>query len=122
MEKPTKTQEFVSWLEGKAQAANETMEKFKSRINDNPAYAFEWGDSAIEAAAWLEQTKRFTQAILNAGLDNEFNFEHALEVLKRDLRTSTRYVQRSTCQSDNLLSQYRRAVLCAIVEYMEGVR
>jgi hypothetical protein len=105
-------QHAIIWMMSSAQSA---LEQFKTRFAEDPFYAFEWADGAMEAAAkayvaktiqaWMERTNNDIDAVQN-------------EILKA-MHQGARCPSRSTSQPSNLMAQYKTAAFAEFVRVKE---
>lgn len=93
-------------------SGEDTIDKFKEKLTANPAYAFEWAQGAIEAAAKLDVAIRL-QGILtheNGGFD---------AVMKNALREALRGARNpshSTSTVSNLVDEAKTAAYAEIAD------
>lgn len=114
-----KIERFVWKLWNEQRDAQDTIGKFAARLANDPAYAFEWGDAAAEAAARLRVVR--TMANIAAGAtdaDGQLStdadgpilpgvtvegIDKALAWAKEQAMRSARYPSRSTSVMSNVM-------------------
>ena len=91
--------------------AGEKLAKFAEDFRENPAYAFDWGDAAVEAAA-RKKVYSHARRMLSRS-DEPVSPQDLLAAYRRDMLTAAQYPTRSTSPMSNALKQ---AELAAIAE------
>lgn len=96
----------------KLEAAKEYIVKFQAKLEDDPAYAFSWGQDAITAAA---EIKVFSMAL--AILDSEGDVLKALEKEALDhVVRAARHPACSTSAISNITEQQITAAWARVLE------
>ena len=101
-------------LEMRIAEAQGTLDKFTANFATNPAQAFQWSDSAFNAAARLEITKRVL-VWLQEGAD----LAQVIQELNRQVRFNSRNPSHSTSTPHNLIEQCKLAATADLVELLE---
>lgn len=96
-------QALVWALESMLRGAKDDVDKFAARFAEDPCYAFEWADAAMEAAAKQWVATRLQTVLEANGVDAVF------EEARREALRGARYPSRSTSQPSNLMAQYKAA-------------
>jgi len=93
-------------------AVRGALSKFEENFKSNPAYAFEWAQNAMEAAARFEVAltlKAWTEL-------PEYKPEAALSEIKRLVLRGARWPERSTSPVSNAMSADRTAAWAEALE------
>ena len=110
-------------LEAYTQNAERQLGPFKERLEENPAYAFEWSDSAFRAAAEKEVFEKFFDALTYNELDetDEEKVERLLGHAEREMRVHLE-PKHSSSFAANEMDRERGKALRTVVELLEGAR
>ncbi len=100
-------------LQNEIESAISDLGKFKSNLETNPKYAFEWGDSAIEAAAKLGVYPRILKALEKC---IPVNINLIFKEVREDVEFKARCDEHSTGQCSNLVA---RAELKALANFLD---
>ena len=94
------------------QAENEAfvIEKFKTDLDKDPAYALSWGCGVFASAAKL----RILKQLINALEDSETTAEDIRAHLMGSIMHKSRYPAQSTSPTSNLIEQYELAACAEI--------
>ena len=96
--------------------SEEKLEKFKNRLDENdPLYAFEWGEEAIGAAAHLKTNRRVIKDI-----DDGVKLIDIIDSLKKRIMGMARWPKRSTSQLDNHCHSHELSALSEALIIVEG--
>lgn len=88
--------------------AEAVVEQFKGTLALNPFEAFEWSNSAFEAAAQIRVW----------GVAKSHADELTLEAAQREVNLMAAYPEQSTSPTSNLVKQYELAAWCKVVEFL----
>lgn len=124
----TKLQKIAARATDEIQTAKADIAKFAERLANDPAYAFEWGQDAVDAVGWLTAWSRveasvgfFLTAIANGEKtegEAEAEFQDAL---LRMVVTSAGDAHRSTSPMSNMVKDAAgRAYVKALDKFMTG--
>jgi hypothetical protein len=91
--------------------AKATIAKFKANLDENPAYAFEWGTDAITAAATLDVYTQLVEVF--AKTDVATTVKEAREAVMRGARYDV--LPRSTSPTSNLVNAAKVAAFANFV-------
>jgi hypothetical protein len=91
------------------------LAKFQENLAVNPAYAFEWADKPIAAAAHLSV---FTQVI--EAIDNDTPLDKIAKYAESQMRCAARYPSKSTSVCTNEVAQFKLAAWADVLEMIEG--
>jgi len=101
-------------VESALTSAQADLDKFSKNFSEDPAYAFEWADSAMKAAASRKVALHLQAIAKEHGLDEALNFAH-----QQALR-GARYPSHSTSATTNEMAAYVTAAYAEFVEFVEG--
>lgn len=96
-------------LDSDIKSARGTIERFKASLDKDPAYAFEWGTQAVEAAAQLWVYTGIAEIVRDRGLDVAF------EIAKGNVLRGARWPQHSTAAMSNLTHEFKTAAWAEFV-------
>ena len=113
----------IQILEAYVRGAERQLGPFKERLEENPAYAFEWSDSAFRAAAEKEVFEKFLEAMTYNELEetDEEKVERLLGHAEREMRIHLE-PKRSSSFAANEMGHERGKALRSVVELLEGSR
>jgi hypothetical protein len=100
---------FARRIEEMVEAGKEAQQEMTARLAQNPAYAFDYCDKAMEAAAHWDV----------AALMSNFQSADPSELMRHCLGEALRYarsVSNSTSQVTNLMAQYRAGAYTRLAE------
>ena len=97
-------------IDSTSREADGKIERFTSNLRTNPAYAFEWSDTAFQAAATLDVNARVTNM-----LNSDLTIDAVQKELIHEVVTGSRHPSHSTSQPSNLMQQYKLAVLASLL-------
>lgn len=112
------TAEIKKLAEGNMNSAKVVLARFTAKMAVNPLHAFEWADSAIDAAAVLDTNARVLEALSEP--DTKATPESILDWLKREIRHMAKWPSRSTSIGSNASAMYRLASMQNLVDLIEG--
>lgn len=102
------------WLANEIAAARTTLGKFAEKLDAHPATAFEWGMSAVDAAARIEVFGQLKD-VLDAPT---VVLSKVVLAMQRDVVRRSRYPSRSTSPLSNLMDDERMKVRAEFVDEM----
>ena len=103
--------ESLRWtIDGNIKAGDEAVEKFKQRLDENPAYAFGWADSVAEAAARRDVALTMRRILDGVDLEPEHAGYDAARAYALDQTIrGARYPQHSTSALSNQMHAWTTA-------------
>lgn len=100
-----------NWLAREKAAADKALAKFKENLEINPAYAFEWADSAVGASAVLEVIAKIKSGLTAGKTWAEIKEWASAEVLQRACN-----MRRSTSSTSNLVDSNRLQAWASVLD------
>lgn len=97
--------------------AQATLEKFGQELKENAAFAFEWGDSAIAAAASLREWRQLQRVAEAEGGD----IAGYLAKTQDDMLMLAKSDSSSTSQCTNVVARSRLSAMADIVETLRAI-
>ncbi len=104
-----------SSLVGILKSADENVERFRKNLAESPAYAFEWADGAMRAAARIEVCGLLLKLVSERGL------AAALAVAEREALRGARFPSRSTFHCKDQIEGEKTAAWAEFVEGWKGI-
>ena len=95
-------------------SAQEQLEKFKTSLDKDPMYAFDWSGDAISAAVEFKMLTDIKAAI-EKGCTVEKLIEHLTDIALREAR----YPSRSTSPMSNLIAQEKASFAIKFVDELK---
>lgn len=112
---------FADELRFALDKAEAELTKFKERLEDSPAYAFQWADGAVEAAAIRSVFGHALKGVeAENGLNDEDRAKHLLEYYRRQTMTAATTVPASSSRLANLLADYERKATARVFERLSN--
>lgn len=108
----TKEQHAIKVLESLRLSATNTLDEFMESFKKRPSYAFKWQDSAMAAAALVDEIDYLLDALQSERVTVEQAIEHYRDLILRNAA----YVPNSTSPCANLMTDYERAAKCKVLE------
>lgn len=102
-------------LERRISANKSELENWKTKFDQNPAYAFEWSDPAFKAAAFLE----VNSSALLLVVDPRIDIDYLIEILTDRVMFRSSCPAMSTSVPSNLLEQYKLAATADLLKYLK---
>lgn len=109
----TKTDRITRAIQNDLERARAAIAKFGDNLSVNPAYAFEWGMAAIDAAGVIEVYSR-AQLAIEAGQP----LADLRAELSKNVFFAARNPERSTSTTSNLIAQAKLSATAALVELL----
>ncbi len=110
----TLTDRITRRLKSRLEMTEPALQSFAIKLQDDPAYAFEWADDAMRAAAAVKVIKSCLVAFTEGSAPTDV----AQACTTRALHAA-RYPRCSTSQPSNIMQSYEAA---AFAEYAEFIR
>jgi hypothetical protein len=102
-------------LERRISANKSELEKWKTKLDQNPAYAFEWSDPAFKTAAFLEvQSSALLLVVDGVSIDD------LIDVLTDRVLFRSSCPAMSTSVPSNLLEQYKLAAVADLLKHLNA--
>lgn len=99
------------------------LDKFIARLAEDPAYAFSWGNEAVEAGVRLRtlaDLEAYAQRDPTEGRTAEEHRDLIRAYFADEAHRMARQVPSSTSHMSNLVENYKRAYLAEIVDWLDG--
>ena len=109
----TPRERLIAHLETRVKQAQDAIDQFKKKLDNGAAYAFEWSQSAFEAAAIIEVA---TPALEYLRGDAAATVDLVKESWTREALQRARSPEFSTSVTSNLMSTYRTAALAKLLD------
>lgn len=99
---------IVRTLDGMIDDSKRTVAKFTERLAEDPAYAFEWGDSAMDAAASLAVASRLKAIITaqSAKMTEDELVKAVCDMILQNMVHGAQSPKQSTSTCANLMDRY----------------
>jgi hypothetical protein len=114
-------QQLIKRLDFEIESNQRAVDKFAKGLEIDPVYAFQWGDSAMAAAALVQQCRRIRDAVAQQDPKQAVTLEQVTSYLSSNIRNAARYPEASTSACANLMKRYELAALTQILEMIEQV-
>jgi len=110
----TPAERITRRLQSRLEMTEPALQSFASKLQDDPAYAFEWADEAMRAAA----TAKVIKSCIVAFAEGSAPTDVAQACTTRALHAA-RYPRCSTSQPSNIMQSFEAA---SFAEYAEFIR
>ena len=90
--------------------------KFKKNLDEDPTYAFSWGDSAVSAAATLQAASGALRALTEEG--SKATVETLVEFYRKEVAYGARNPPSSSSQMSNLVRIYNTAAQAQVLDIL----
>lgn len=119
------TAAMIAIIDQKIDMHKANLEEFKHRLDQNPVYAFEWGETALKASVAIAEYTELKHwlghidAQVNLG-DRAIKMAEVLERYERDAHNAATRIPSSTAAMGNMVENHKRAILSSILGWLQG--
>ena len=108
-------EDLLKTLEAEKSKAQNEVTNFETRLKENPAYAFEWADDAMKAAARID-VLNFVIASLssNSTMTNQEKVYETISYLHTNLIYSAKYGHSSSSACSNIMEENKRIATATV--------
>jgi hypothetical protein len=104
-----------------AEQAQTQIDKFRSELDKDPAYALSWGLTAFQAAARLKVASMLVYAFTPREGETAYTIKQARETLMDRVMSKARYPAQSTSPTSNLMEQYEAAAFAEALDELKYI-
>jgi len=104
-----------------AEQAQAQIDKFKSELDKDPAYALSWGLTAFQSAARLKVANMLVEAFSPREGAHEYTVANAVGHLTDRVMSKARYPAQSTSPTSNLMEQYEAAAYAEALDELKYI-
>jgi hypothetical protein len=104
-----------------AEQAQAQIDKFKTELDKDPAYALSWGLTAFQSAARLKVAQMLVYAFTPRDGEVLLTIEGARETLMDRVMSKARYPAQSTSPTSNLMEQYEAAAYAEALDELKYI-
>lgn len=117
MAKTTPEKRIAAILKDKLRSAETTIAKFEKNLKESPSYAFEWSESAMQAAA---RDTVFRQVYIALTNDEPTTLIQMKEYVTRQVINKARSPESSTSTTSNRMERYELAAWAEVYEKIDS--